>query len=263
MHTTYNRLLAALAGAAIALTGCAAEQPSPGCYVQDGTWFFRYANPTYGGNCTGAQQTAFRAFEGEVTGVYKYKVPEEEGAQIAIRPRRAGQYGNQTEGGEFVNNDRSRALGRLPDEPTGEGTERYCDVTDLSVIDVPSATVAGAARRYTFSDVQVYAGARSLGTQLRGRVTVEDVTAAGTCTLTADVLGVWPHEPCSPELMGNADAAPADTCGQGSGMNQDVQYTCINGTVAWSSGDARTYRCAPANPTPSFKPGVEELSYAD
>jgi hypothetical protein len=265
MSNMRKKVLTVLAGAALALTGCAAEQPSPGCYVQDGTWMFKYANRAFGGNCTGTQKTTFDRYEAEQTGVFKFKEIGASGGSLVIRPRRAGTYGNQADPvtHEFVNNEKANAVGTLPDEPTGEGFERYCNVGDMSPIDVPSATTAGASRKYTFTNVKVYAGARSLGTQLSGRVHMEDITSAGTCTMDADVYAVWPAVFCDPAAMGNASADPHTNCGLGSLMNQDIEYACVDSFHAISGSNPATTRCVVANPTPSFKPGVEEYDYAD
>lgn len=272
MKNLRKTVIALLAGTGL-LAGCAGEQPDPGCYVQDASfanWFLHYKElVSSSGTCSEGQ----RLQNGESAGVFLYGEPGGT-ARLAIRPASVAAIANAPQAGTtnvFPQNATATSLGSMPASPDDS---RFCAVSDPSPIDVRSST---ARIQYQFENVRTYAGARSLGTQMDGRVTVTTTPIAGgvegaSCVRTWNFQGIWPLAfACDPTLPVKSEDDPAtvehdeavDSCGQGSFMNQDVKLECKPFYSGANANPPTAGRCVAAGPVPSYEDGIEELEYAD
>ncbi|WP_309892859.1 hypothetical protein [Archangium sp.] len=259
----------AVLGAASIISGCAIEQPSAGCFVQDSSfalWQAKYIPKTEADAAKACGQ-----LKGEELGVWKYSNPEasaadvaaNRAARLAIRPRGLASLtrtsykykevdpatGKEVEKSRTVDRvtqdkwDDATALSTtLPPEPDSEG---YCKATGFAPAaltvetvtnHVTGATVAPAASvTYQFNDdVEVFSAPSAPGTQLRGSLTY----TSGACTAEYEVWALWPSVGCVP-----GSTEPAESCGVGSGLNPDFDAVC----------DADLEACVPAKRPGSFK----------
>lgn len=257
-------MFVAAVGAAALLTGCSTGQPHPGCYMQSSSaWFFSYTRTSATPTCSQAQLTN-QAFNGERVGVFKYRTPGENDARLVLRPARVGGASAGTNPQDVF--DAANAIGKQEDEPDDQ---RFCAVAQMNPAVAPTT---GGTRRYEYSDVKTYAGARSLGQQMVGKLRYSEPGTGGDCVMEFDMQGIWPRVACDPAIEPGSEAAkavPLLTCGEGSGVNSDIRFKCVDTPdAAGNDGELGTADdllgfCAPADPTPSYKPGIEEIDYAD
>lgn len=253
----------AVLGAASIISGCAIEQPSAGCFVQDSSfalWQAKYIPKTEADAAKACGQ-----LKGEQLGVWKYSNPEateaevaeNKAARLAIRPRGLASLTRTSYKFTEDGTEKTRTVDRvaqdkwkdatalsmtLPAEPDSEG---YCKASgfapaSLTVEQVTNhmtgAVVAPAASRtYKFGDdVEVYSHPAAPGTQLRGSLTY----TSGDCTAEYEVWALWPSVGCVP-----GSTVAAESCGEGSGLNPDFDAVC----------DPDLEACVPAKRPKSFK----------
>lgn len=253
-------VVAVLATAGL-LSGCG-KQPSAGCIVQDSTWIAKY-NLTNGATGSCAQQP------GDLLGVYKFVNPNASeaernagtAARLAIRPsaaaaltvatfRQPGATANTTvlrrdPSGAVIAPQSATSLSATFDNASD--AEGFCaaggfptQVIDAAEVKNSAGETAVPATRveYTFKNIQVFASPSAPGTQMRGNLTFKD----NACTAEYEVWALWPPVSCTP-----GSTVPADSCGEGSGLNPDFDVVC----------DEVLEECVPARRPPSFKAGVE------
>ncbi|PTL79117.1 hypothetical protein DAT35_36545 [Vitiosangium sp. GDMCC 1.1324] len=99
---------------------------------------------------------------------------------------------------------------------------------------VPAETIT-----YKYTKVQVFSAAKAPGTQAKGEFTYSDGTG---CTAEYTMLALWPQVPCVP-----GSTKPAESCGEGSGLNPDFKAVCVADIGPDGEGG-----CVPAGDVPSF-----------
>jgi hypothetical protein len=109
------------------------------------------------------------------------------------------------------------------------------DATEVLHINTNEQLVAAEMVSYTFETVEVYSHPSAPGTQLRGTMKYSD--GAG-CEAEYTVNALWPQTSCVP-----GSTKPAESCGEGSGLNPDFDAVC----------DADLEACVLTKPAPSFK----------
>jgi len=259
----------AVFGAASIISGCNLEQPSAGCIVQDSSfalWQAKYIPKTEADTAKACGQ-----LKGEQLGVWKYSNPdaseamkaENKGSFLAIRPRglasltrRSYTYetgtlddeGNPEEKTVTTTLDKSEwgkataQSATLPEMPDDEG---YCKATGFAATGLSVTAIFNEAngtkeelpaveRTYQYGDVEVYSHPSAPGTQLRGTLTYTE----NGCTAEYEVWALWPSVGCVP-----GSTKPAESCGEGSGLNPDFDAVC----------DADLEACVPAKAPASFK----------
>jgi hypothetical protein len=222
---------AAVLSAGVMLTGCNFEQPTAGCIVQDASfanWYAKY-DLKEGQNLSTECQAL--VVKGETLGVFKFTDPDKpNSAVLTIRPFGLYSRASRDPGDPYLQN----AVGKLAEEPDASN---FCAATDFSLATVNASaagTTPATSISYQFSNVRVYAAPQAPGTQLAGDLTY---TRDG-CTIQLAVRAMWPAVACDPE-----STKPAETCGEGSGINPEFAVTC----------DEELNRCVPAKEIPSLK----------
>ena len=221
----------AVLSAGALVTGCNFEQPSAGCIVQDASfanWYAKYDLKPDQNLSTTCQALVVK---GELMGVFKFTDPNKAGSTVlTIRPQGLYSRANRDPGDPYL----QTAVGKLADEPDANS---FCAASDFSLASVnasASGTSPATSISYQFSNVKVYAAPEAPGTQLGGDLTY---TRDG-CTIQLGVRALWPAVTCDPE-----SSNPAQTCGEGSGINPEFAVTC----------DPDLGRCVPAKDIPSLK----------
>jgi hypothetical protein len=163
--------------------------------------------------------------------VFKFTDPEKANSSVlTIRPQGLYSRASRDPGDPNL----QTATGKLADEPDAAN---FCAANDFSLANVNAAaagTTPATSISYQFSNVKVYAAPDAPGTQIGGDLTY---TRDG-CTMELGVRAIWPSVPCDPESTN-----PAETCGEGSGINPNFAVTC----------DEELLRCVPSKPIPSLK----------
>lgn len=253
-----KRIVTAVAafGLASIISGCDLKQPSAGCIVQDSSfanWQAKYVLK----NAADASK-ACGGLKGEAIGVWKYTDPTKPNSnRLAIRTEGAAaltadyEYEYTTAGGaketETVRRVEDAATATalastLSEEPDAEG---MCQATGFNVATVTATEVrhvvtneqlvAQESVSYAFEKVEVFSHPSAPGTQLRGTLKYS-VNGGEACEYTVNAL--WPQIGCVP-----GSNKPAESCGEGSGLNPDFDAVC----------DAELEACVLAKPAPSFK----------
>lgn len=278
----------ALLGAAGFISGCTIEQPSAGCIVQDSTdypWQAVYILK----NSADASKSCGK-LQGEGIGVFKFVNPFPEqhpgvpASRLAIRPQGVAAQFGETEYTYTVTNedgtteeksvtavradpvqgtqcdssgknckstaayDATSMSATLADQPDAKGLCKASSFepakVDLSDVTSPEGQEIDPARTisYKFGDVFVYSHPSAPGTQLEGSLTYSDGTG---CEAEYRVLALWPQVPCTP-----GSTKPAESCGEGSGLNPDFDAVCVAGIGPDGDGG-----CVPnpAKGVPAFK----------
>ncbi|WNG20933.1 hypothetical protein [Cystobacter fuscus] len=244
--------LMVLVGTAGGLSGCAVQQPSPGCQIQDGLWQVAYI-PKHPVDVSRSCET----LTADQFGVFKYMLPVSEDPQapasVALRPLAAVALTTYI---DTTGTRRPRvtlsppADPSSPTDPTGslrasalatalsafsqEPDDRdVCLAPSFSRISIEAQAVADAsggplpARTvdYQFSNVSVYSSPSAPGTTFEGSLVFGD----GSCTAEYRVLGLSPAVPC-----GTTD----DCRNPALGINPELDVVCLNGGC--SPNPART-----------------------
>jgi hypothetical protein len=267
----------AVFGAASIISGCAIEQPAPGCIVQDASvyaWQALYVPKTEADAAKSCGK-----LKGEQLGVWKFTNPDASAEQIAsntastlaIRPRRLAQltrraytYETSTLGKDgkpvkktvtttLPESEWAKATAQsttLPEKPDAEG---FCKATGFAQAGLTVNAIfneanttkeefPAASRTYQYGDVEVYSHPAAPGTQLRGTLTYSE----GDCTAEYNVLALWPSVHCDPEAFANpTEENKADRCAEGSGLNPDFKATCVAGIGAADAAGNPTAACVP------------------
>jgi hypothetical protein len=270
----------AIIGAAGVISGCAFEQPSPGCQVQDSDhpWQAVYTlkNPADASKACGN-------LKGEMIGIWKYvKDPlTNPSNQVVIRP--AGTASRFEYSYEYVDaasgKTKTETVARvdlealeaeregqalevmqaassgpssLAMEPDANGLceaksfERGATVSAAEVINhvTGEQEVPAETVTYTYNKVEVFSAASAPGTQLRGEFTYSSVLPDGTtCTAEYKMRALWPQVECVP-----GSTKPAENCGEGSGLNPDFNAVCVAGIGPDGVGG-----CVPADDSLALK----------
>lgn len=247
----------AIIGAAGVISGCALEQPSPGCQVQDSDhpWQAKYTlkNP-------GDAAKACGTLQGEAVGFWKY-VAEPLGTprnQLVIRPAGTAtrfsfpyEVESTNDDGEIerelefveridfealekeapgkalqVKRAASTGVASLASEPDANGlclAEGFASPATVNAAEarhpVTNELFAPAESiTYTYTNVQVYSAPSAPGTQAKGTFKYS-VAPGEECEY--EMTAIWPQVFC------NADATDAaERCGEGSGINPDFDVVC-------------------------------------
>jgi hypothetical protein len=225
---------AAVLATGMLLASCSFEQPSAGCIVQDASfanWYVKY-DLKEGQNITGGCQAV--VLQGEQLGVFKFTDPEKAGSSVlTLRPQGLYSRASRDPGDPYL----STAVGKLDDETDAQD---FCGTREWSAAAVNAGPKtsdppeAATAITYQFENVKMYSAPDAPGTQLTGDLTY---TRDG-CTALYTARAIWPVAACDPD-----SSKPAETCGEGSGINPDFAVEC----------DAVLHRCVPSKPIPSFK----------
>lgn len=255
----------AVFGAASIISGCALEQPSAGCILQDASvypWQASYIPKTEADAAKSCGQ-----LKGEQLGVWKFTNPDasadvkaaNKASSLAIRPRRLASLTRMSytyETGAVVDgepeektvtvtrvpqdqwDDATAQSATLPEEPDENG---FCKATGFGQASItveavvndnvtpPKVEAEAASRTYQYGDIEVYAHPAAPGTQLRGTLTYSE----GDCTAEYNVLAVWPSVGCDMEAFENpTEENKASRCGEGSGLNPDFDAVCVAGIGA-------------------------------
>jgi hypothetical protein len=256
-----KRILTAVAvfGAASIISGCAIEQPSAGCIVQDASVYAWQASYIPKTEADAAKSCG--KLKGERLGVWKFTDPEAAQATkdanlastLAIRPSRLasltrGSYTYETgaldKDGKPVKktvtvdrvtrdqwDDATSQSTTLPEQSDSEGFCKATGFAQASITveavanekDASKVELAAASRTYQYGDIEVYSHPAAPGTQLRGTLTYSE----GGCTAEYTVLALWPSVGC---VVGSTD--PVENCGAGSGLNPDFKAVCVAGIGA-------------------------------
>lgn len=222
---------AAVLSAGVLVTGCNFEQPNAGCIVQDASfanWYAKY-DLKEGQNLSTECQAL--VVKGEIWGVFKFSDPEKSNSSVlTIRPQGLYSRASRDPGDPNL----QTATGKLADEPDAAN---FCAANDFSLATVNASaagTTPATSISYQFSNVKVYAAPDAPGTQIGGDLTY---TRDG-CTIQLGVRAMWPSVACDSESTN-----PAETCGEGSGINPNFAVTC----------DEELGRCVPSKAIPSLK----------
>ena len=238
---------AILLGSTAGLLGGCAEQPSPGCQVQDGAWHVAYVlkNPA-------EASTSCGALTSDTFGVYKYLVPASEDPRMpstmALRPQAAvslatyldsagtrlprveltppADPANPTDPiGALQASRLATALSTsFPNEPDAQDACRVPSFSRISiaaraVTDGSGAALPAQTVDYQFSDVYLYSSPSAPGVLFRGSLVFGD----GNCTAEYRVLGLSPAVPCTTD---------AECRNPATGINRELDVVCLNGGCA-------------------------------